>query len=112
MSPNHKNRKSSISKASVVRKLAEWLRENTGNGVVPYFKYSGRFMYGETCFAVTGNPNDIQAALMDFAFQHQRMAEIIRGLIKDQRQDDFGLDTIVYFPGVDIESDDAVSEEE
>ena len=87
--------------AHAMRQFVDWLDE--GSGVEPFFKYSGRAMYGEKCFGITGQLADIQTALMDFVAVHPDCARAVRDMVKTQRIDNMALDMIVYFPGVDIE---------
>ena len=88
--------------AEAMSAFASWLEDNDANPK-PYFNYSGRCMYGKTCFGIVGDIGDIQAALIDFTLANPDMAETIRNIVKEQRRDNFGLDAIVYFPDVDID---------
>ncbi len=84
-----------------MRKFAEWLEEND-TGIRPYYGYSGRGMFGDTCFGVVGDPNGIQGALMDFAYDCPAARGAVGRIVKNQRRDSLGKGMIVYFPGVDI----------
>lgn len=99
--------KNQLSETDVLRMLASWLEENEP-GVTPRYGYSGRGMFGERCFGLEGSVNGIQAALMGFAADHPQTMDIVRKLVKNQRQDNMGTDMIVYFPGVDIAATDAI----
>ena len=87
-----------------VKRLAAWLEEND-TGTEAYLKYSGRFMFGATCFGIVGQMADIQTTLMDFVADHPEHARAMRELVKGQRSDSMGRDIIIYFPDVDIERD-------
>ena len=91
--------------AEAMRRFADWLPEGD-SGVRPFFKYSGRFMFGGTCFGVVGQLADIQVALMNFAAEHPECAKAVRDMVKGQRVDNMAMEMIVYFPGVDIEPHD------
>lgn len=68
-----------------------------------YQDYSGRSMYGSSCFGITGTVNDAAKFLV-------ALGEYDRGLAFDlscsMRMDSMGRDTIIYFPGytVDVEA--------
>jgi hypothetical protein len=74
--------------------------------------YSGRGMYGETCLGITGrgiDAYDVHNILMD-AFMDD---EVIVNNIMDRRaEDQMGLGTIIYFPGITVEKPDDVEDDD
>ena len=93
---------------AVMRRFAAWLEDND-TGIEPCFGYSGRWMFGQTCFGLVGSLADIQCALMEFVEDNPDDGSVIRNLVKSQRRDNMGLDMIVYFPDVDIPKPDVES---
>lgn len=63
-------------------------------------RYSGRAMYGEQCAALVGDLRD----LMRFAMACQRVLgeDLATDLARLVRRDDMGLDSVYYFPGVQV----------
>lgn len=85
--------------------------------------YSGRFMFGETCFGIVTDSlatvaRDFQNALRDvirdctsyepgpdsIADEAQELLDT--DIFTDYRQDNMGLSFIVYFPGITVEPAD------
>jgi hypothetical protein len=72
--------------------------------------YSGRGMYGDTCFGVVGNVRTygrFLIALMESdAYDAELLAaerlELATELASRVRTDGMGLDTIFYFPGIQL----------
>lgn len=59
--------------------------------------YSGRGMYGETTFAVTGDAGDVQDAILYAAYAAgQRDNEGIMDDLKRLRRDQLGMGIVVY----------------
>lgn len=73
-----------------------------------HMNYSGREMYGRTCFGVVGNLRDIckffvaltaeVSNISDDDAQMERL-DLVDELIDHMRQDSMGLESIYYFPG-------------
>lgn len=62
--------------------------------------YSGRFMYGESCFGIVADQihhatTAIVLALADAGYS----GEDLHAVVDAARTDDMGLQSIVYFPG-------------
>jgi hypothetical protein len=68
-----------------------------------YVNYSGRGMYGETCFGVT--VSDVREFFRFTAALGARDADTAYQLADALRSDSMGLDTIYYFPGWDVTSE-------
>jgi hypothetical protein len=69
-----------------------------------YWDYSGRGMYGATCFGIVGSLSDAVKVLIGLAEQETRNegdAENVRELVDLMRTDSMGPDSIVYFPGAE-----------
>lgn len=63
--------------------------------LVPF--YSGRFMYGESCFGlVVENEASVMTMLLAFSKLHHKLAQWLTAI---RRIDNMGRDYIVYFPG-------------
>jgi hypothetical protein len=89
------------------------------DSITPYYKYSGRGMYGDTCYGIVCSdstsllPNLLE--LIDQADLHRsieaaptenqyRIAiQWITYVFQRSRTDNLGLNTIVYFPGLDLD---------
>jgi hypothetical protein len=65
---------------------------------VVYQGYSGRAMYGATCFGVTHNG---VSELLQFVLACDREG-LELDFLESARQDDLGLSTITYFPGFEL----------
>lgn len=88
----------------VSRKVIEEAIANAVDGEVELYEgYSGRFMYGERCFGLTGSTTAIQGVMLELAFSD---IDLARELNRSSRQDNMGHDTIVYFPGYDLDDSD------
>lgn len=85
--------------------------------------YSGRSMYGKTCLGIiSDNPvcdiAQLALAALDEAdsFCDEERAEafmrIVSSALTNARTDSMGRSTIVYFPGVDVPSDEMEVEDE
>lgn len=72
--------------------------------------YSGRFMYGRTCFGIVGSISEYTEFMLaiersDEGFEYtNKMAEVVT-------TDSMGRDMIFYFPGVSILAEDDEIEE-
>jgi hypothetical protein len=87
--------------------------------------YSGRFMYGKTCFSISGNEDEcaswvsgVITSLIDIVFNeamdcddnedclrksHQfknDAKEIVETLIKEQKRDNMGRNIVLYWPDI------------
>ena len=92
-----------LKKGNVLKMFVRWLKDN-GDGIEPYYGYSGRGMFGELCFGLDCHrEKDVFVALLDFALDgNMETLETIRDLIAGHAQDSMGRGMIVYFPEVDI----------
>lgn len=63
--------------------------------------YSGRAMYGRTCYGLSGDPTDILydlAQLLNLDDDDDTVAYLLD--MDNQRTDSLGLRTIIYWPGI------------
>ena len=60
--------------------------------------YSGRYMYGATCFGIVGNINSYTEFLFRLTNEDSDLASILAG--STVSMDDMGRDTIFYWAGV------------
>jgi hypothetical protein len=69
--------------------------------VTPYWKYSGRGMFGTTCFAVASGK---VGALLRFivALTSIMDEDLVMEMTFSTHVDALGLDKVYYFPGVDV----------
>ncbi len=95
---------------SVSRRLLLEVLEDVGvDPARVHWDYSGRFMYGRTCFGFVGEDADLVWFFTelgrrlgrdedDAGFTEGDVDELVRAL----RTDEMGLDKIYYFPSVDL----------
>jgi hypothetical protein len=75
----------------------------TDHGCDLRMDYSGRFMSGENCLALTGDSaRDVTRALMQSA---RGNADLAAQLVDAWQQDQMGPGVVVYFPGFQSERD-------
>lgn len=80
-------------KSEVVEEILDYKFDHE-IGVRP--DYSGRAMYGGTCFAIVGSDQD----LLEFmVFLAQEDAEAAETLARSVRRDNMGMDMVFYWPG-------------
>lgn len=72
-----------------------WAASETGS---LYEEYSGRGMYGATCFGVTG-PTSVLGRFLVALRMYDEHVELCEGLAEAATHDDLGLGSIWYFPG-------------
>jgi hypothetical protein len=72
-----------------------------------YTDYSGRAMYGETCIGFVFD-RYAETSELDLAFAAADVLglEEARDAFTRSRSDSMGLDSIVYFPGLQLEKDE------
>ena len=91
----------------VMHKFVDWLSDNEGcdedERIDPYYRYSGRSMYNETCFGLVGRLNDILIALFSFLGDYPEEAAEMANAVKSLRTDSLGRREIVYFPYIQID---------
>ena len=81
-------------------------------GVGVYHKYSGRFMYGATCFGVVGDVDEFVGKMYLLSRNPEFGAvcdEFFTGLAQKSlvmRFDSLCTDTIYYFPDITVEEDE------
>lgn len=83
----------------------ETVEESLGGGNWDYedirTDYSGRGMYGATCFGIVFREHrDIFSFFVELAVEDYDTAEL---LARKARQDSMGRDAIVYFPGCTLD---------
>ena len=72
-----------------------------------YLRYSGRVMYGDTCFGIVCS-SPAQAMLsIGQALGQEELDENLVEAFSDLRQDNMGLDTILYFPAISVSEETA-----
>jgi hypothetical protein len=64
-----------------------------------YTDYSGRGMYSDKCFGITGSQRDYGAFLLSLA---ETNGDLARDLNQVHRTDTLGSRTIFYFPGYQV----------
>ncbi len=70
-----------------------------------YLRYSGRFMFGATCFGiVSSNPANAMAGLVMWAKDNGADTS---EFTHDSRQDNMGMQFILYFPNVTVAQETA-----
>lgn len=77
-----------------------------------HLTYSGRGMYGETCYGFSG---DVARIIGDVLQDIADMPDLIRQfgeMLSESRQDSMGLGTVIYFPGWDIVPEGTKKDEE
>lgn len=101
-----------VSKTDILEALT-W----TGVEDEPNWAYSGRGMYGGTCFGFTGTMEDYSYFLLGlvnwFYTQTEDIADSIQlaGFFVERVQtDNMGRSTIFYFPGIEVVDDEANAE--
>jgi hypothetical protein len=67
--------------------------------------YSGRGMYGKTCFAVTGDVQDFGKFLLAVADHDNGGHDTAQDLANAVRTDSMGRQTVFYFPGFPVNDD-------
>ena len=101
----------------ISRKLYDRLEEE---GLQVRDNYSGRFMFGETCFGVvvdniTTAVYDVSEALREIIIAERRddldlakeAADMLEdGKLTECRADNMGLDYIIYFPHITVEQEE------
>lgn len=81
--------------------VSDWLWDaNIDVDSLLYKSYSGRYMYGRTCIGIVGSINDFARFITAVAAKDSQMAS---DLSDAATIDVMGLDTIFYFPGVELE---------
>lgn len=101
----------------ISRKLYDRLEEE---GLQVRDNYSGRFMFGETCFGVVVDNiatavSDVSEALREIIIAEHRddldlakeAADMLEdGKLTECRTDNMGLDYIIYFPHITVEKEE------
>lgn len=68
-----------------------------------YTNYSGRFMYGATCFGIVGDTAQFARFMVVLgALTHND--DTVMDLLDVLREDNMGMDRIYYFPGFTLEN--------
>lgn len=84
--------------------------------------YSGRGMYGRTCFGFTGGTRDLARFFAQLGHQvgqayerdaerteeDDRLDDLLEELQRTLTTDSLGLDSIFYFPGVEVDDEASV----
>ena len=89
---------------NISEKIKEFC-EDTGNRF--YENYSGRGMFGRTCVGVVTEDNVISLILDLFVYMVENEMDLYESkeLLQCAKTDNLGYDTIVYFPGINSESE-------
>jgi hypothetical protein len=81
------------------RKIDDDQYENDFGGELSFYRnYSGRAMYGNSCFGITVNSPAV-TALFFCALREFMILDDVLDVANDMNTDNMGRDTIVYFPG-------------
>jgi hypothetical protein len=80
------------------------------NDLTPRFGYSGRFMYGRTCFGLVGNIAQINSFIITLVLDlmeddNNEVNEEFIDSFREMKLDSMGLDSIMYFTNLDIKDD-------
>ena len=78
------------------RAWIDWFREE---GFDVRTDYSGRWMFGKTCFAIVG---DATTLVKFIRYACEVLADQEREWLNDMRSDDMGRSTIYYWPDVSV----------
>lgn len=68
-------------------------------------QYSGRYMYGDLCFGITGNYEELDPTLFQAIRNsineenNEEMMDLYQNLLTSKRIDNMGMQYIMYFPG-------------
>lgn len=84
---------------AIERDLLERVADDVG--VTLRFDYSGRFMFGRTCFGFVGDVHDLAAFFYALGL-YLDPEDDGDALARRLRCDNVGLEMIYYFPGVDV----------
>ena len=79
-------------------KILAGIAKTTGCRARP--DYSGRGMYGATCFGVTGTPRGLTAWVVEAC---AALPELKEAFISGTSRDSMGLDEIHYWRGIQVE---------
>jgi hypothetical protein len=90
----------------LTRSLLEDVLGEAGVEEEPRWDYSGRYMYGKTCFGFVGDVSDLAAFFYHLALVTEDDDTIFYDLHRALRTDSMGMNTIFYFPGVDVSRDE------
>jgi hypothetical protein len=90
----------------LTRGLLEDVLGEAGVEEEPRWDYSGRYMYGKTCFGFVGDVRDLAAFFYQLACVDGDDDVIFYDLHRALCTDSMGLNTIFYFPGVDVSRDE------
>ena len=95
-----------MTKKIIAEPLAEVIAEYAED---VHLTYSGRGMYGETCYGFSG---DVARIIGDVLQDIADMPDLIRQfgeMLSISRRDSMGLGTILYFPGWNIAQDSEIA---
>jgi hypothetical protein len=74
--------------------------------------YSGRVMYGRTCFGLTvEHVSQAVAIMVDLALNQDKLNFNVSYLAKSMSMDSMGLGTICYFPGWKTDKEEGLEED-
>lgn len=82
---------------SVVEILKEFCDDN---GYEFYENYSGRYMYGKTCVGIVGSFNTLHLVVCLADVLRDEGYDNAEDILGEPCQDTLGLETIVYFKGI------------
>lgn len=75
---------------------------NVDGDLKVYPSYSGRGMFGDTCFGLVGSRNDVIRFFIQLSKKDEELAD---DLLDRMATDNMGYDTIFYFPRFQLEGD-------
>lgn len=73
--------------------------------------YSGRYMYGKTCFGIIGHIADFAMFLVELATQHVEGYDYASEIAQRMRMDNMANDYVFYFPGIELVEEDSEEDE-
>jgi hypothetical protein len=97
--------------------LATVILDSLPSGFEPYYEYSGRCMYGEKCFGITGNLRHLPEFFINLTqniiqyqeenehneFINDKAAHVLQAF-ETMEMDSLGLDSIIYFTRINIKN--------
>lgn len=104
----------------IKRELLEEILDQAGIDLVSDVRwdYSGRSMYGRTCFGFVGGLQDLARFFTELGRgqgwfdqsgdpdEYPDLCDLVDALQRSLTRDSLGFDTIFYFPGVDVTEED------
>lgn len=87
----------------VIEQINEEYDPGSGEEITPRWDYSGRGMFGDQCFGIVGSTRDLARFLLRVVPVLEDEEDVPTDIWEDVRQDNMGLQTIFYWPGISAE---------